>query len=186
MDPTAAEVSTDESMTKYRIGIMQLFAAVNIQIFQDDLEAVGEFFRRGWELAGSPRLTRVTAHTSDVAPVQSFDELRDALEGTLPNQGGLREAVGVPLEDFGLALDFSDEHWIVEVKIGPMREDELRGLFEAPKTVDFPPDALFLDVKAVMRRPNEAANALELWTKAFDRNRKITHNVDAWLREVLT
>lgn len=151
LDATSAEVSTDDEMSKYRIGIAQMLAVVNIEGFDDDCKKVKDFLRRGSELLEAPPIRRVVAHTSDVAAVSSFEDLRDGLAALSPGSAELHDAVGVPLSDVGWSYDFKDDQWVVEVRVGPMQDGELRNLFDAPEALDFPAASLFLDVKVVLR-----------------------------------
>jgi hypothetical protein len=182
---TAAEAATDDGLGKYRIGIAQILVARSIDGLEDGGKGVGDFFQRGMELLGAPELRRVVAHTSDVAAVPSFEEMRDALGALTPGMPRLREAVGVPVADLAWAYDFSDDRWVVEVRIGPMHDTELRDAFDAPEGLDLPPASLLLDVKVVLRVQDGAGDAVQLWSSALERNRKITDNVNAWLREAL-
>jgi hypothetical protein len=111
--------------------------------------------------------------------------MRDALGALTPGMPRLREAVGVPVADLAWAYDFSDDRWVVEVRIGPMHDTELRDAFDAPEGLDLPPASLLLDVKVVLRVQDGAGDAVQLWSSALERNRKITDNVNAWLREAL-
>lgn len=186
LDATAAEATTRDGMSKYRIGMAQLLAVLHVDGLDEGHEKVETFFRRGMELLDTPPLSRVTAHTSDVAAVPSFEELREALlDGLVPTSSQLREAVGIPLSDAGWSFDFGDDRCIAEVRLGPMREVELRRLFETPDAVDFPAASLFLDVRVVQRVQDSNKDPLELWESALKRNRQITTNLSAWLRETL-
>ncbi|HXR30540.1 MAG TPA: hypothetical protein VN752_05325 [Solirubrobacterales bacterium] len=186
LDPTAAEVTTRDGMNKFRIGMVQLVAVLNIDDFDDDMRKVEDFFQRGMDLLDAPPLAQVVAHTSDVAAVPSFDDLRDGLlEALSSTSSRLRDAVGIPLSDLGWSYDFDDDRWIVQVRIGPMRDDELRQLFEAPDATDFPAASLFVDVKAKLRVGDSKKDSLDLWASALERNRQITANLTAWLTEAL-
>jgi hypothetical protein len=186
LDATAAEAATHDGMSKYRIGMAQLLAVVNICDFDDDSRKVEGFFRHGMDLLNAPPLDRIVAHTSDVAAVPSFDDLRDALFKALsPTSSRLREGVGMPLSDFGWSYDFGDDRWLVEVRLGPMRDDELRKIFEAPVNADFPAASLFLDVKVKLRVEDSKKDSLDLWASTLERNRQITASLAAWLTETL-
>jgi hypothetical protein len=187
LEATAAEATTSDGMSKYRIGMAQLLAVVHVDGFDESGEKVETFFRRGMELLDTPPLARVVAHTSDVAAVPSFEELRDALlEGLSLSPSRLREAVGVSFSDVGWLYDFRDDRWIVEVRLGPMRDAELRQVFDAPDAADFPAASLFIDVKAMLRVGDSSEDPLDLWRSALERNRQITTNLNAWLREALS
>lgn len=186
LDATAAEATTGDGMTRYRIGMAQLLAVLNVAGLDEGPEKVETFFRHGMEVLNTPQLARVVAHTSDVAAVPSFEELRDALqEGLSSSPSELLDAVGVPLSDVGWSYDFRDDRWIVEVQLGPMRDVELRQLFEAPEAAEFPAASLFVDVKAVLRVGDSDKSPLDLWASVLKRNRQITNNLSAWLREAL-
>jgi hypothetical protein len=183
----ATEATTDDGMSTYRIGIAQLVAVLNIDGLDEERERMEGFFRRGMELLGAPSLSRVVAHTSDVAAVPSFDELRDALLADFsPATSQLRDAVGIPLSDCGWNFDFEDDRSAVELVFGPMRERELRRAFEAPESADFPAASLFIDVEVTLRVRDSDNDPLDLWASALDRNRRITDNLSAWMRETLT
>lgn len=186
LEETAAEATTRDGMSKYRIGMAQLLTVLHI----DGLDAGGEqaekFFQHGMELLGRPSLARVVAHTSDVAAVQSFDELRDALlEKLSPSSSRVRDAVGVSLSDVGWLYDFRDDRRIVEVRIGPMHDEELRQVFEAPDAAVFPAASLFIDVKVVLRVGDSEEDPLSSWLSALEQNRRIVNNLSTWLREAL-
>lgn len=187
LDATAAEATSRDEMSKYRIGMAQLLAMLNVDDFDKSRELVEAFLQRGMELLENPSLARVVAHTSDVAAVPSFEALRDGLlEGLSSSPSGLRDAVGVPLSDVGWSYDFKDDRWIIEVRIGPMRAGELRQFFEAPDVADFPAASLFIDVKTMLRVKDPSKDPLQLWTAALERNRQVTGNLIAWLREALS
>lgn len=186
LEATAAEATTRDGMSKYRIGMSQLLAVLHVDGFDEDSEKVETFFRRGMELLDMPSLTRVVAHTSDVAAVPSFEELRDALlEGLSSDSQQLRDAVGVNFSDVGWFYDFRDDRWIVEIRFGPMQDTELRQLFDPPETAEFPAASLFVDVKVVSPVRDSDNDPLDLWASALERNREITTNLSAWLREAL-
>jgi hypothetical protein len=186
LDATAAEATTHDDMSKYRIGMGQLLAVLHVDGLGEGMEDVKRFLQRGMELLDTPRLARVVAHTSDVAAVPSFEELRESLlERLSASPSRLREAVGVPLSDVGLSFDFGDDHSIVETRIGPMRDGELRRYIEAPDAAVFPEASLFLDVKVVLRVRDADKDPLELWVSALERNRRISDNLSAWLTEAL-
>jgi hypothetical protein len=186
LDATAAEATTPDGMSKYRIGMGQLLAVLHIDGFKDGSEEIKRFFQRGLELLSNPRLVRVVAHTSYVAAVPSFEELREALlEGLSASPSRLREMVGTPLSDVGFSFDFGDDHSIVELRIGPMRDRELGRFIEAPDGAVFPDASLFLDVKVVLRAEDADRDPLELWTSALERNRRLGGSLSAWLTETV-
>ena len=186
LEETAAEATTRDGMSKYRIGMAQLLAALHVDGLDGEDEKIEAFFRLGMDLLDSPPLTRVVAHTSDVAAVPSFEELRDAMmENLSSSPSRVRDAVGVPLSDVGLHYDFRDDSRIVEVRIGPMHDEELRKVFDAPDTAVFPAASLFIDVKMVARVGDSKNDSLDLWASALKRNRQIANNLSTWLRETL-
>jgi hypothetical protein len=186
LDATAAEATTRDGMSKYRIGMGQLLAVLHIDGFKERAEDVERFFQRGLELLSTPRLTRAVAHTSYVAAVPSFEELRDALlEGLAASPAQLREMVGSPLSDVGFSFDFRDDNAIVELRIGPMRDSELGRFIEAPEDVVFPDASLFLDVKVVLRAEDTDRDPLELWRSALKRNRLLGDRLSTWLTEAV-
>ncbi|HET9198588.1 MAG TPA: hypothetical protein VFN92_10090 [Solirubrobacterales bacterium] len=186
LEPTAAEATTDDEMSKYRIGMAQLLAEMHVDGFEEGSERVETFFRRGMELLDSPTLSRVVAHTSDVAAVPSFDDLREALfEKLSANPGRIRDAVGVPVDDAAWTYNFADDSWIVDVRISPMTGDDLQYAFDAPDGAEFPDASLFVDVKVMRRAEDKDGDPLELWDSALRRNRQITAKLGAWLKEAL-
>lgn len=186
LDATAVEAQTRDGMDQYRIGIAQLLAILNVDGFDEGTEKVQGFFGRGMELLGAPPLSRVVAHTSDIAAVPSLEALRDALlNGLSSDASPLRDAVGAPLADAVWSFDFKDDQRTVEVRINPTDDEELHDIFEAPDTVVFPAAALFLDVKVVLRVGDSSKDPLELWLSALKQNRQITTNLTAWLREAV-
>ena len=186
LEETATEATTPDGLSKYRVGMAQLLAALHVDGFDEGGENIETFFRRGMELLKAPGLTRVVAHTSDVAAVASFDGLRDVLlESLSPSSSQVRDVVGVPLSDTGWLYDFRDDHQIVEVRFGPMHEEELRRAFEAPDATVFPAASLFIDVKVVLRVGDSEKDPLDLWASALKQNRRITNNLSTWLKEAL-
>jgi hypothetical protein len=186
LEQTAAEATTRDGLSRYRIGMAQLLAVLHIDGLDEGGEKVETFFKHGMDLLNAPPLARIVAHSSDVAAVPSFDELRDALlENLSSSPSGVRDAVGVPLADAGWLYDFRDDSRIVEVRIGPMYDEELRKVFDAPDAALFPAASLFIDVKVVLRVGDSDRDPLDLWASALERNRQITNNLSTWLREAL-
>ena len=186
LDATAAEATTPDGMSKYRIGMGQLLAVLHVDGFQEKTKDVEQFFHRGLELLHGPRLTRVVAHASYVAAVPSFEELREALfEGLSASSSRLREMVGTPVSDVGFSFDFGDDQSIVELRIGPMRDHELARFIEAPDGVVFPEASLYLDIKVVVRAKDADQDPVELWGSALDRNRRLGDSLSVWLKEAV-
>lgn len=186
LEPTAAEIKSEDGRDQFRIGFAQVLASIlSFEDFDEAVRGASDFFGMALEVLDHPPVKRVVAHTSDIAAVDSFDALRDSLaRAFIPRLDGLNKAVGVDLTDAGWTFVHDDAESMIEVNVGPMEEKQLRDVLD-DEISTYPPSLLFLDVKTMVRVKEGETSALDLWANAVERNRSIVERLSGWLKELI-
>jgi hypothetical protein len=189
LQPTAAEVSSDDGRDHYRIGIAQTYASLmNVDDLAQAKEQTDGFLKMAMEHLQKPAVAALNIRTFDIAPADSFEDLRDALRrGLTPAAPGLIDAVGVPLSDLTWVFEFKDQDTAVSVQFGPMENEQLRAILQDPDGADYPDNALFLSVDTKLRhKDGNSQDPLEWWDRSVEAHRKKAGRIGEWLREGIT
>jgi hypothetical protein len=188
LHPTAVEVASDDNRNQYRIGIAQVFAS--LMSFDDFAGASSQtrgFLEMALEHLQNPGVAELNVRTYDIAPTDSFEQLRDSLiAGLAPGAKGLISTVGVPLTDAGWVFEFNDQNSAVSVQLGPMLGGQLEVMLRDQGSGSYPPNALFLSVDSKLRREDaKSPDAVDWWSRAVEGNRKRVARIGEWLREMM-
>lgn len=185
LNPTAVEVGTDDGQDRFRIGIYQTFASLMKFNHEDEaLSTTRDFFSMAIEHMDRPAIAGVNIRVQRIAPVDSFEELRDALATSLTqDMNELQNAVGIPLQDVGWSYDFDGDGLVAKVAFGPMRPSQLLEILGAGNEDDFPPTFLFLRVDASMQNSGDRdSDPIKLWEGAAERVSRLADRLGGWIK----
>jgi hypothetical protein len=187
LQPTAAEIRSDDGRDQYRIGVAQIYASLhNFDDFDGARDRTRDFFEMATKYLENPSVNSVTVRSYDIAPVDSFEDLRDELTATLVGDiQVLRDAVGVPLADAGWVFEFKDAHANVGVRFGPMESAQLQAMLEDEQGEGYPSYVLFLEVLRDLSSDSPKTDPLDWWSRAVEANRGMTKRIGDWLRREL-
>ena len=124
----------------------------------------------------------------DFAPVDSFEDLRARLVGTVaPPTTALAGFVGKSLTDVGWVFEYHGDDPRVAVRFGPMRADQARTtLFRDKDESHFPPEFLILDVDRVLEKSlTDGPSAIERWADSVEKNRALVARLAEWFTETI-
>lgn len=181
LQPTAAELAAADGREKFRIGLVQIFSQISAFDDPDEaLERVRSYLAIATDFL-NPKVERITLRTFVVAPVSSFEDLRNVLNDRL--LGGVDKA------QRALGGDISDSAWVLEsesqdtsrrLQFGPMRDSQLQGLLEMTERFG-PPEMLFLLTESRSTVSIDGSAILSTWAKLWDAHEKFTARTSDWL-----
>ncbi len=186
LHPTAVEVASEENREQYRIGLVQIYALLTgFDDFEEASGKVGEFLQMAVEHLDPPKVEAINVRTCDIAPVESFEDLRDRLnEALVSGIGGVRNAIGVPLSDSAWVFEFEDANVSGRIQFGPMQSEQLEEVLQVKEGIEVPPNMLFLLVDSKFQG-NEHEDAVERWRRAVAKQRGMAERTGAWLTEMV-
>jgi len=188
-EAAAVEAFSEDKRKQYRVGTMQVVASVeNFDEIERVGKELGEFVDVALTRVNRPRVAQVRVKTYDLAPTDSFDELRDALAASLltPTQK-LAEIVGKPMSDVGWVMEFLGSNPNITVRFGPMKIDQIKTMLRDERDSQYPEQFLFLDLDYLQEGEDlDVDQAVARLAKGIESNRHVVRHVADWLRETLT
>lgn len=189
VENAAVEAFGEHRSTQYRVGTAQVLASAENfderQQVQADLE---RFFKLALTRVGGPRVAQIEVRTYDMAPTDSFEELRDALAGSLvaPTQR-LAEVVGRPLSDAGWVMEFLDGDPRITMRFGPMKSEQIKTLLRDQRDDRYPEQCLFVELDCIQGGEDlDVDRALARLSECIESNRRLLRRVSDWLTEALS
>jgi hypothetical protein len=181
LDPTAAELKSNDGREKFRIGFMQILAELSgFDQFDDATARSREFFEMALDFLG-PDPESINLRTADIAPAASFDELRDRLHETIVvDAAGLQEAIGSQLSDTAWVFEFESGENSGRVQFGPMKIEQLDTLLGVTDSVGGPSEMLFLTTET-KTRASSGKDMIENWEAALTSHRRVAERAGTWL-----
>jgi hypothetical protein len=188
LQPTAAEVTSEDGLDKFRIGIAQVYASLgSFNDFEDACVRTRDFFEMAADQVSGLTVRQVEIRSWDIAPVDSFEALRDRLaEKLLGSAKEIAGIVGSRLTDAGWTLEFREDDSSVSVRFGPMQSAQLRSSLQGEQGADsdYPANFLFLEVyREVGNQTVSGEHALDWWKKVMTANRAMSEHIGGWLKE---
>lgn len=187
LHPTAVELTSEDGREQYRIGLIQIYGLISGFVdFEEASEKVGDFLRMAVDHLGPPTVEAINLRTCDIAPVESFENLRDRLNETLvAGIGGVKSAIGVPLSDSGWVFEFEDAKVSGRIQFGPMKSDQLKEILKVEGDIEVPPNMLFLLVESKFQG-NDHEDPIKRWQAAVAKQRGMADRIGAWLAEMIS
>lgn len=188
IEGAAVEASSPDRRRRYRIGTAQVLASVeNFDELQDVQNELSEFFKFALDQIEHPRIAQINVRTYDMAPTDSFGELRDAMAASLgAPKRRLAEVVGKPLSDAGWMMEFLDGDPRITTRFGPMRLEQIKTLLRDQRDDRYPAECLFLELDYLQTSEDlDVDRALARFSSCIESNRKLLRRMADWLKEAL-
>ncbi len=184
----AIEAFGGHTSAQYRIGTAQALASVeNFDELEEVQADLMRFFKLALARLGGPRVARVEVQTYDMAPTDSFEELRDTLARSLiaPAQR-LAEVVGKPPSDAGWVMEFLGGDPRITMRFGPMKAEQIKKLLRDQRDDSYPEQCLFLDLDYVHAGEDlDADQAPARLSACVESNRRLLRRAADWLTGAL-
>lgn len=189
IEGAAVEALGSNRCWQYRIGTAQVLASIeNFDELEEVRNELSKFFKLALGRLESPRIAQIHVRTYDMAPTDSFSELRDALATALaaPRQH-LADVVGKPLSDAGWVMEFHHGDPHITIRFGPMKIEQIKKLQRDQRDDRYPEECLFLELDSLQTNGDlDDGQALARLPGCIESNRKLLRRVTDWLTEALS